>query len=138
MIKPHGNKLINLYNNRDSNSELDKPILSLTNRSISDLLLIANGAFSPITGFMNQEDYLSVLKNMRLSNNLVWSLPIVLPVSDDQLNRMAWADTIPRFALRPPALDAGRYLEFQDFLLQNKLINKAFPISRIAIDVTSN
>lgn len=88
MIKPHGNKLINLYNNRDSNSELDKPILSLTNRSISDLLLIANGAFSPITGFMNQEDYLSVLKNMRLSNNLVWSLPIVLPVSDDQLNRI--------------------------------------------------
>tara|TARA_A100001011_G_scaffold96429_1_gene101436 strand:+ start:9784 stop:10926 length:1143 start_codon:yes stop_codon:yes gene_type:complete len=88
MIKPHGNKLINLYSNRDSNSELDKPILSLTNRSISDLLLIANGAFSPITGFMNQEDYLSVLKNMRLSNNLVWSLPIVLPVSDDQLNRI--------------------------------------------------
>ena len=44
----------------------------------------------------------------------------------------------PRFALRPPALDAGRYLEFQDFLLQNKLINKAFPISRIAIDVTRN
>jgi len=88
MIKPHGNKLINLYSNRDLNSELDKPILSLTNRSISDLLLIANGAFSPITGFMNQEDYLSVLKNMRLSNNLVWSLPIVLPVSDDQLNRI--------------------------------------------------
>jgi len=57
---------------------------------------------------------------------------------DDQLNRMAWADTIPRFALRPPAFDAGRYLEFQDFLLQNKLINKAFPISRIAIDVTRN
>ena len=57
---------------------------------------------------------------------------------DDQLNRMAWADTIPRFALRPPAFDAGRYLEFQDFLLQNKLINKVFPISRIAIDVTRN
>ena len=57
---------------------------------------------------------------------------------DDRLNRMAWADTIPRFALRPPAFDAGRYLEFQDFLLQNKLINKAFPISRIAIDVTRN
>ena len=57
---------------------------------------------------------------------------------NDQLNKMAWADTIPRFALRPPALDAGRYLEFQDFLLQNKLINKAFPISKIAIDVTRN
>ena len=57
---------------------------------------------------------------------------------DDQLNKMAWADTIPRFALRPPAFDSGRYLEFQDFLLQNKLINKAFPISKIAIDVTRN
>ncbi len=57
---------------------------------------------------------------------------------DDQLNKMAWADTIPRFALRPAAFDAGRYLEFQDFLLQNKLINKALPISKIAIDVTRN
>ena len=57
---------------------------------------------------------------------------------DDQLNKMAWADTIPRFALRPSAFDAGRYLEFQDFLLQNKLINKALPISKIAIDVTRN
>ena len=57
---------------------------------------------------------------------------------DDQLNKMAWADTIPRFALRPPAFDAGRYLEFQDFLLQNKLINKALPISKIATDVTRN
>ena len=57
---------------------------------------------------------------------------------DDQLNKMAWADTIPRFALRPPAFDAGRYLEFQDFLLKNKLINKALPISKIAIDVTRN
>jgi putative hydroxymethylpyrimidine transport system substrate-binding protein len=55
---------------------------------------------------------------------------------NDRLNRMAWADTLPRFALRPSAFDAGRYLEFQDFLLNNKLINKAFPISSIAIDVT--
>tara|TARA_B100001093_G_scaffold283193_1_gene270557 strand:- start:2390 stop:3328 length:939 start_codon:yes stop_codon:yes gene_type:complete len=55
---------------------------------------------------------------------------------NDQLNKMAWADTLPRFALRPSAYDAGRYLEFQDFLLDNKLINEAFPISSIAIDVT--
>ena len=55
---------------------------------------------------------------------------------NDQLNKMAWADTLPRFALRPSAFDAGRYLEFQDFLLDNKLINEAFPISSIAIDVT--
>ena len=55
---------------------------------------------------------------------------------NDQLNKMAWADTLPRFALRPSAFDAGRYLEFQDFLLDNKLITEAFPISSIAIDVT--
>lgn len=55
---------------------------------------------------------------------------------NDQLNKMAWADTLPRFALRPSAFDVGRYLEFQDFLLDNKLINEAFPISSIAIDVT--
>ena len=55
----------------------------------------------------------------------------------NELNRRAWRDTIPRFALRPAAFDAGRYLAFQDFLLEAGLIKETVPISRIVTDVSA-
>ena len=55
----------------------------------------------------------------------------------NELNRRAWRDTLPRFALRPAAFDAGRYLAFQDFLTEAGLISETVPISRIAVDVTA-
>lgn len=54
---------------------------------------------------------------------------------DDELNRRAWADTIPRFALRPAALDAGRYARFEAFLKAGGLISEVKPVGEIAIDV---
>ena len=53
-----------------------------------------------------------------------------------ELNKRAWADTLPRFALRPAAFDAGRYDRFQNFLINSGLISQAIPIDKIAIDVT--
>lgn len=55
----------------------------------------------------------------------------------NELNRRAWLDTIPRFALRPAAFDAGRYLDFQKFLLDAGLIQEERPVSAIAIDVSA-
>ncbi len=57
------------------------PKIALGEVAISDLEMIAVGAFSPLTGFMNAQDYASVVENMRLANGLVWSMPITLPVS---------------------------------------------------------
>ncbi len=56
---------------------------------------------------------------------------------DDELNRKAWVDTLPRFALRPAALDAGRYARFESFLKEAGLIPSINPVSEIALDVTA-
>ena len=55
----------------------------------------------------------------------------------DELNTRAWADTLPRFALRPAALDAGRYERFEAFLKDYELIPSINPVSDIALDVTA-
>ncbi|MBY8975400.1 ABC transporter substrate-binding protein [Rhodobacteraceae bacterium NNCM2] len=54
----------------------------------------------------------------------------------DELNEKAWADTMPRFALRPAALDHGRYARFEEFLKGTGLIPSINPVDKIAIDVT--
>ncbi len=55
----------------------------------------------------------------------------------DELNAKAWVDTIPRFALRPAALDAGRYARFEAFLNDAGLVPSITPVGDIAIDVTA-
>jgi len=52
---------------------------------------------------------------------------------DDELNRLAWKDTLPRFALRPAALDRGRYQRFERFLVEQKVISGSLPLSDYAI-----
>lgn len=56
---------------------------------------------------------------------------------DDELNARAWVDTIPRFALRPAAVDAGRYARFEAFLKDAGLIPDLNPVEKIAVDVTA-
>lgn len=52
---------------------------------------------------------------------------------DDALNAKAWMDTLPRFALRPAALDAGRYARFEAFLHDMGLTDQVRPVSQLAI-----
>jgi putative hydroxymethylpyrimidine transport system substrate-binding protein len=54
---------------------------------------------------------------------------------DDELNRRAWRDTLPRFALRPAALDRGRYERFAAFLLELGVIAKAPPTEGYAVEL---
>ena len=54
----------------------------------------------------------------------------------DELNRKAWIDTLPRFALRPAALDAGRYSNMEAFLYESGLLSTINPTDRLAIDIT--
>jgi putative hydroxymethylpyrimidine transport system substrate-binding protein len=57
------------------------------------------------------------------------------PELDDELNRRAWADTLPRFALRPAALDHARYARFARFLEQQDLIKPPPPVETYAVEL---
>ncbi|WP_170378828.1 ABC transporter substrate-binding protein [Ruegeria atlantica] len=54
----------------------------------------------------------------------------------DELNARAWIDTLPRLALRPAALDTGRYARFETFLHDAGLTPGISPVSAIAVDIT--
>lgn len=65
-----------------------------------------------------------------------WTLFIkAYPDLDDELNRRAWKDTLPRFALRPAALDEGRYSDFADFLKAKDLIKEVGDVSNYAVTI---
>ncbi|MEM6664654.1 MAG: ABC transporter substrate-binding protein [Pseudomonadota bacterium] len=54
----------------------------------------------------------------------------------DELNKRAWVDTLPRFALRPAAFDAGRYARFEAFLKESGLVPSINAPETLAVDVT--
>ncbi|MEM3587837.1 MAG: hypothetical protein QXO71_11015, partial [Candidatus Jordarchaeaceae archaeon] len=83
MSKPHGGKLINRETKQNEREILleqanELPTLNVEEGLAKDVENIAKGVFSPLEGFLLEEDYYSVLNNKRLSNDLPWTLPIVL------------------------------------------------------------
>jgi putative hydroxymethylpyrimidine transport system substrate-binding protein len=57
------------------------------------------------------------------------------PAVDDDLNRRAWRDTLPRLALRPAALDRARYQRFAAFVKAQGLIKEIPPLDRYAVEL---
>ena len=87
-IAPHGGTLINrLVSDQQKAEFLSKadflPQVTLDDRALSDLVMIAIGGFSPLYGFMGKADYEPVVTDMRLSSGLPWSVPVTLSVSED-------------------------------------------------------
>ena len=89
MIEPHGRVLVQRTLNIEESEALAKradsmPRIVLNGRGASDLRMISIGAFSPLTGFLRRDDYLSVVEENRLATGEVWTLPITLAVKSDE------------------------------------------------------
>ena len=93
-IAPHGGVLVNREVTGDERDALltrsaSLPVVTLDERQMSDLEMIAIGAFSPLTGFMGEADYTSVVNDMRLSNGLPWTIPVTLAVPASAIEGIA-------------------------------------------------
>jgi sulfate adenylyltransferase len=86
LVPPHGGKPLNPLlaadDARKAEAERAKTLkrVDLTSREVSDLYMFAMGAYSPLTGFMGNEDWRSCCSDMRVSGGLFWPIPITLPV----------------------------------------------------------
>lgn len=90
---PHGGKLINRLNEKVNLEEIQKSI-EMDNISLSDLELIGTGAYSPITGFFDEKNYKSVVKDMRLNSGFIWSIPITLPISEEAAENISEGEEV--------------------------------------------
>ena len=85
--EPHGGVLRDLYLSgaalaKANERAHDLPAWNLTRRQSCDLELILNGAFSPLDGFLGSADYRGVVDEMRLTNGVLWPIPVTLDVTE--------------------------------------------------------
>jgi sulfate adenylyltransferase len=62
--------------------------VSLDSRAVSDVFMLAMGAYTPLDGFMGHDDWRGSCRDMKLTSGLFWPIPITLPVSKDVANRI--------------------------------------------------
>ncbi|BAB05206.1 sulfate adenylyltransferase [Halalkalibacterium halodurans] len=93
LSQPHGGTLVQRFH-PEANVESVEKSIELDAFSLSDLELIGIGAFSPLTGFLTEKDYRSVVESMRLENGTVWSIPIALPVTEEKAATLSVGDVV--------------------------------------------
>ena len=89
MIEPHGGRLVNRLVTGQKAAELEAgalalPVIQLSPFEVSDLEMLAIGAFSPLEGFMGRADYTRVINDKRLANGLPWTLPVTLALNKEK------------------------------------------------------
>lgn len=99
LIPPHGNTLVNRVLSAEHTEEAKKRAKSLTTivldeEKIKDVKNIARGVLSPLTGFMNEADFVRVVEDMHLLDGTVWSIPIVLDISTEKAEDLNTGDEV--------------------------------------------
>jgi sulfate adenylyltransferase len=87
-IEPHGGTLVDRRVTGEERNQLVQeaaglPKVTLDDRQASDLDMIAVGAMSPLTGFLGEKDYRSVVDDMRLADGTIWPFPLGLRVAPE-------------------------------------------------------
>ncbi|MCL4370667.1 MAG: sulfate adenylyltransferase, partial [Chloroflexi bacterium] len=87
-ITPHGGALVDrILTGEARDAALERAghlrTIPLNPVAVSDMEMIAVGAFSPLKGFMGKADYESVVETMRLAGGVAWPIPVTLPVSSE-------------------------------------------------------
>ena len=98
-IAPHGGELVDRLAPEEERAERLReaeglPRVAVGPRTLSDLEMISTGVFSPLIGFMDREDYESVVETLHLDNGLVWSMPITLNVNYDEADGVGEGDEV--------------------------------------------
>src|SRR5581483_3509803 len=94
-IRPHGGRLVDRWVTdaaeirRIEMEARSSPAVTLDERGLADLEMIASGAYSPLTGFMGRADYDAVVEGLRLADGLPWTIPITLAVPAETAARCA-------------------------------------------------
>ena len=96
VAKPHGGRLINRVeiSERRVKEAWEMPKIKISVNTAVDVENIAYGVFSPLEGFMTSEDYSHVLEDMRLSNDIPWTIPIILDVEKKDIKDVAVGDIV--------------------------------------------
>jgi len=90
-IKPHGGKLVNRSTKKDPSGLFS---ITITEGLANDVENISDGIFSPLEGFLGQEDFERVISKGRLANELAWTMPTVLDVDNETAKKMKEAGDI--------------------------------------------
>ena len=91
MINAHGGKLVNRVTDADPSGLFS---VDISADLANDVENIADGIFSPLEGFLNQQDFESVISKGRLANGIAWTIPTVLDVDDDTGKKMKEAGEV--------------------------------------------
>src|SRR5262245_14089290 len=99
LIEPHGGRLVDREAGGAEREELLRSSEKLTDLRVNarveaDLELIANGAFSPLEGFMGEADYLSVRDRAHLANGLAWTIPVTLSATAEERSKLKPGDDV--------------------------------------------
>ena len=102
LVPPHGGKLTPLLVSETGRKQRLKeaetlPKVRLNSKELSDIIMLAMGAFSPLEGFMGEEDYRNVVKDMHTKDGLLWPIPITLAASKEESQSLKEGQKVPLY-----------------------------------------